>query len=554
MTIHILCSWSRRTLLGGRRPSVFGRPTQKEERGGLFDRCFAFPDELRVAERSYPARVGIIGGGLAGLVSAYELQRRGVDAVIYERAGRPGGRVRTHRFWDGTYADVGAMRIPGNHECVLHYVREFGLQTRPFINLNPDGYYHLRGRRVRLSQVQQLYSAYGIDATGRDGPRAWLDSVLRTAWDALSPAQQLSVLEGDWQDAALDELMSTSLWQFARREFSQDAWDLLGHTSGLVHYEHASLLEVLVDYFGLFHAAPLEIKGGMDTLIREFVRRLRPGTLRLSTRIDAVHLFSDTARISGQCVGRPVDESYDAVMACVPLTTLDQIAITPELPHRQAQAVRSLTYASSTKTLVHLRRRSWEINDGIYGGGSFTDLPIQQCWYPSDNARASPVAGVPSSQRLTARSTELSHEPGVLTGAYLWGPHARRFTTLTPADRDRIVMRSLEQLHPGICDDIDDILHWDWDNQPGMSGGSFAYLAPGEHTRYLGGLATPHPASNPRLFFAGEHLSAAHAWMQGAAQSALHTVGRLLDRLSTTEAGLDAHREEEALIRQGATS
>lgn len=209
----------------------------------MFDRCFAFPDELRVAERSYPARVGIIGGGLAGLVSAYELQRRGVDAVIYERAGRPGGRVRTHRFWDGTYADVGAMRIPGNHECVLHYVREFGLQTRPFINLNPDGYYHLRGRRVRLSQVQQLYSAYGIDATGRDGPRAWLDSVLRTAWDALSPAQQLSVLEGDWQDAALDELMSTSLWQFARREFSQDAWDLLGHTSGLVHYEHASSLK-----------------------------------------------------------------------------------------------------------------------------------------------------------------------------------------------------------------------------------------------------------------------------------------------------------------------
>ncbi|NED84497.1 FAD-dependent oxidoreductase [Streptomyces sp. SID11233] len=532
----------------------FSEGQQKEECEGLFDRCFAFPDALRVAERSSPARVGIIGGGLAGLVSAYELQRRGVDAVIYERAERPGGRVRTHRFWDGTYADVGAMRIPGNHECVLHYVREFGLQTRPFINLNPDGFYHLRGRRVRLSQVQGLYSAYGIDAAGRDGPRAWLGSVLRTAWDALSPAQQMSVLEGDWQDAALDELMSTSLWQFARREFSQDVWDLLGHTSGLVHYEHASLLEVLIDYFGLFHAAPLEINGGMDRLIREFVRRLRPGTLRLSTRIDAVQLFSDTARISGQCVGRPVDESYDAVMACVPLTTLDQIAITPELPHRQARAVRSLTYASSTKTLVHLRRRSWEIDDGIYGGGSFTDLPIQQCWYPSDNARASPVAGLPSSQRLTARSTELSHEPGVLTGAYLWGPHARRFTTLTPADRDRVVMRSLEQLHPGICDDIDDILHWDWDNQPGMSGGSFAYLAPGEHTRYLGGLATPHPENNPRLFFAGEHLSAAHAWMQGAAQSALHTVGRLLDRLSAPGAGLDARREEGELIRQGVTS
>lgn len=523
----------------------------------MFDRCFAFPDELPVARPADRARVGIIGGGLAGLVSAYELQRRGVDAVVYERAERPGGRVRTHRFWDDTYADVGAMRIPGNHECVLHYVREFGLQTRPFINMNPDGYYHLRGRRVRLSQVQQLYPAYGLDVTEQDGPRSWLDRVLRTAWDALTPAQQMSVLEGTWQDAALDELMSTSLWQFARRQFSEDVWELLGHASGLVHYEHASLLEVLVDYFGLFHAAPLEIVGGMDTLVCEFARRLRPGTLRLSTRIDAVHLLSDAARISGQCVGRPVDETYDAVLACVPLTSLDQIAITPGLPHRQAQAVRSLTYTSSTKSLVHLRRRSWELDDGIYGGGSFTDLPIQQCWYPSDNARVTPAVGGSSPQRLTARSAELSHEPGVLTGAYLWGPHARRFTTLAPADRDRIVMRSLEQLHPGICDDIDDILHWDWDNQPGMSGGSFAYLAPGEHTRYLDGLATPHPAGNPRLFFAGEHLSAAHAWMQGAAQSALHAVGHLLDRLYATAEGLGkqrTEREADDLIRQGATS
>ncbi|WP_327179543.1 flavin monoamine oxidase family protein [Streptomyces sp. NBC_01335] len=510
-----------------------------------------------MASAARPARVGIIGGGLAGLVSAYELQRRGVKAVLYEQAERPGGRVRTHRFWDGTYADVGAMRIPGNHECVLHYVREFGLRTRPFVNLNPDGYYHLRGRRTRLSHGHQLYPDYGLDAADQDGPRNWLDRVLRTAWDALSHAQQLSVLEGNWQDAALDRLMSVSLWQFAREQFSEDAWDLLGYASGLVHYEHASLLEVLVDYFGLFHAAPLELVGGMDTLVREFVRRLTPGSLRLSTHVDAVELNSDGGRIRGHCVGRPVDETYDAVLACVPLTTLDRITITPALPHRQAQAVRSLTYASSTKTLVHLRRRSWELDDGIYGGGSFTDLPIQQCWYPSDNARVVLDARPSSPQRLTARNAELSHEPGVLTGAYLWGPHARRFTALPAADRDRVVMRCLEQLHPGICEDIDEIVHWDWDSHLGMSGGSFAYLSPGEHTRYLNGLATPHPESDPRLYFAGEHLSAAHAWMQGAAQSALRTVGHLLDRLSATAEEPGGHREErgtEDFVREGTAS
>ncbi|MFB6894610.1 flavin monoamine oxidase family protein [Kitasatospora sp. NPDC056327] len=533
----------------------------------MFDESFAFPSSLLGPVPAAPRGTGgpggpdgtgagsgaadggrvrgaVVGGGIAGLVTAYELQRRGFDIVVYERLDRPGGRVRTHRFWDGTYADLGAMRVPENHHCVLHYVRAFGLPTRPFVNANPDAYYHLRGHRVRIHQAGTLDSVYALGAGERGAPLDVLDGLLRAVWAALGTDQQRHLLEGRWDDPALERLATVSLWQYVHERISPDAWQLLGHASGLAHYEQSCLLEVLVDYFGLFHLGQVELVGGMDTLVQAFVRALRPGTLRVSTRIDELALTGTGVRIGGRRLGHRISELFDFAVCCVPVPALDRIDVRPALPHHQQHAVRGISYASSTKALVHTRRRSWELRDGVFGGGSFTDMPIQQCWYPSDNARpgagGGPVNGNGAGPangdgrrpryRLVAVDPDRSHAPAVLTGAYLWGASARRFTTLPPADRDLLVLKCLERLHPRIRDDVDDIVHWNWDDQIGPGGGAFAHLAPGEHGRYLVGLGTPHPAADPRIWFAGEHLSAAHAWMQGAAQSALGVVLRVLER------------------------
>src|SRR4051812_8445110 len=46
-------------------------------------------------------RVAVIGGGVAGLSAAHELLRRGADPVVFEAAGRAGGKVgtRTEQGW-----------------------------------------------------------------------------------------------------------------------------------------------------------------------------------------------------------------------------------------------------------------------------------------------------------------------------------------------------------------------------------------------------------------------------------------------------------------------
>lgn len=488
-----------------------------------FDEHFRFPADLVEARRGARGRVAVIGGGISGLACAYELVGRGLEVTVYERVGRPGGRIRTHRFWDGTHGELGAMRLPANHHTTLHYVRQFGLPTRKFVNANPDAYLHLRGQRVRARDAHTLPDRYGLTRPENRDPRQLLEELLHHVWYGLRPEQHKAVLAGEVDDPEIEALMSTSLWQYASTRLTPQAWDLAGQVSGLAHYEHASLLEVLVDYFGLFHVEQLELTDGMDALVSAFVRALPPQTIRLSAHIERIHTDGDGVRVLGRGLGGRLDERYDWAVCALPAPALDQIRFEPGLPPAQRQAVRGIHYASSSKTLVHVNRRVWELSDGIHGGGSFTDLPIQQCWYPSDNAR-------PSGESWVAAEPVRSHEPAVLTGAYLWEGNARRFSTLPEEDRTGLVLESLEQLHPGISDTVDDIVHWNWDEQPGIGGGAFAYLAPGQHARYLTELGAPHPAERPRIFFAGEQLSVAHAWIQGALESALVAVRGVLEQ------------------------
>lgn len=495
----------------------------------LFDDHFRFPRGLPEFDARGQRSVAIIGGGVSGLASAYELSRRGLRVTVYERTNRPGGRVRTHRFWDGTHGELGAMRIPSNHHCTWHYIDKFGLSTRTFVNSNPQALYHLRGLRVPIGQAEKVWDAYQLAEAERLHPLQLLEDFLWQAWGSLTAAQRRAVLAGYFDDDELLKLMSMSLWQFASERLTPDAWDMIGHASGLVHYEHASLLEVLVDYFGLFHAEQSELVGGMDALIQAFVQALPIDVLRLSSQVDEVVLEQNCARIVGQSTAGRFDQEFDYVVCCAPAPALDQIRFRPELPRQQQQAIRGINYASSSKSIVHVNRRVWETDSGIYGGGSSTDLPIQQCWYPSDNARAVRDASTASVVRWGQRDPEISHQSAVLTAAYLWEGNARRFATLPERDQDRLVIESLEKLHPGISDTIDDIVHWNWDDRVGIGGGAFAYLTPGQHTRYFAELGRPHPADRPRVFFAGEHLSVAHAWIQGALEPALHAVQAVLE-------------------------
>src|SRR5215470_12524114 len=107
--------------------------------------------QVQTLERRGPVqRVIVVGGGLAGLCSAYELQMQGHQATVLEAQLRPGGRVRTLRecFAPGLYGEAGAEAIPSAHDLTQHYARTFGLKLLPNAVPGVRSFYHVRGRRI----------------------------------------------------------------------------------------------------------------------------------------------------------------------------------------------------------------------------------------------------------------------------------------------------------------------------------------------------------------------------------------------------------------------
>jgi monoamine oxidase len=116
----------------------------------------ATPSEGLEARAQRSKRVVVIGGGLAGLVAAFELERQGHDVIVLETQDRVGGRIYTLRtFAPGLYAEAGGMRIPRVHELTLEYCRLFGLTLRPFVMGNPRGLVYVGGVRMTAAEVQR---------------------------------------------------------------------------------------------------------------------------------------------------------------------------------------------------------------------------------------------------------------------------------------------------------------------------------------------------------------------------------------------------------------
>jgi protoporphyrinogen/coproporphyrinogen III oxidase len=91
--------------------------------------------------------VVVVGGGIAGLASAYELQRRGVEFCVLERARRPGGVILTERV-DGFTFDAGPDALLIQKPAAITLCKELGLGERLFPTSLPRAAFILRGRTL----------------------------------------------------------------------------------------------------------------------------------------------------------------------------------------------------------------------------------------------------------------------------------------------------------------------------------------------------------------------------------------------------------------------
>jgi monoamine oxidase len=509
-------------------------------------------------------RIVILGAGMAGLVAAYELDRRGHSVSIFEATSRVGGRVWTHRFArTGQYHELGAMRIPASHEFTRHYIDVCALtaQLRPFItaHANRNCFYYLRGKvsRIRdfgatLAASYQL-SAHETEVATTLVPPAIFGIHLDNALQSLTTADRSSLFGEQFLTDRARNLERLSLGEFlsARLE-SGDGRELIGAVTGLEGWWTMGLGMFLRDELAKTGDGLQEISGGMDLLPSKLADKLGRAKIRFNTEVVALALEGNGVTLHLRPTNPAIwdsppkdapitTERADYVLCTIPFPVLRGMDV-GNLSYLKMRAIRNLNYASASKVLLHCSRRFWEegpVADRIFGGASLSDQITRSTYYPSDHVVAPTLShadrtGVSAFRGL---STTFSADapigvaqpaagagPGVLVGSYSLGRDARRLGALSPNERGEVVINVLEKFHPHVRSHVDEppaTMYWD---EFRWSRGAFCFMRPGDlQDHYYASIR-----AEGRLHFAGEHCSLDQAWINGAAISALRGVEEIV--------------------------
>jgi monoamine oxidase len=89
----------------------------------------------------------------------------------------------------------------------------------------------------------------------------------------------------------------------------------------------------------------------------------------------------------------------------------------------------------------------------------------------------------------------------------------------TSEKRDRFIVDELERAHPGLKQNLENIVVKVWHKDPWVKG-ALGLPGPGQMT----GILVDADKPEGRIHFAGEHLSRLQGWMQGALESGLRAV------------------------------
>ena len=489
----------------------------------------AYRGPIRLDGDPKGASVVILGAGIAGMTAAMELRKAGYNVRILEFNSRPGGRNWTLRggdsftelgglrqvceFEQGLYFNPGPWRIPYHHRAILDYCRRLGVALEPFIQLNHNAYLHAAGafdgvpQRVRdiktdfqghVSELLAKVTRQGrLDEAVSREDREMLLQALRS-WGALDAnyAYKANLVSGFFRGYAqgpggglgaapvpgepvdLSEILQSRLWRYLLN-FS-------AHT---------------------FQSTMFQPVGGMDMIGKAFAREVGD-LIRYDAKVTRIQQDEHGVTVTYTDINSPATSQQvkaDWCVCTIPLSILSQIP--SDVSRRMKAAIDAVPYTPSVKIGLQFKRRFWEEDDAIFGGISYTDLPIRQIAYPNSGYNS---AG-----------------KGVLLGAYLFdGPNAYEFTSMHPDER---VARAVEfgaRLHPQYGSEYENGIAVAWHRVPFTLGcaGNWSEEARAEHYDNLCQI-------DGRIVLAGEHVSYIPAWQEGAILSALDAVTRLHDRV-----------------------
>jgi monoamine oxidase len=476
------------------------------------------------------ASVLVLGAGLAGMTAAIELRQAGYRVRVLEYNSRAGGRnwslrggdsfielggaTQTCAFDKGLYLNPGPWRIPYHHNAILDYCKRFGVALEPFTQLNHNAFIHASdafgGKPQRIRSVKADFQGQVAELLAKTTAKGRLD-------ETITVEDQEILLEAmrDWGALDKDYTYGAGLVSAESRGYAKDpgggvgAAPTPGEPIALSDLLRSGVWRALGNFAGYeFQTTLMQPVGGMGMIGQAFATRVAD-IITYNAKVTRIQQSETGVTVAWEDAAHPGavhTESADWCVCTIPLSILSQIPI--DVGPKMQAAIAAVPYAASVKIGLQFKRRFWEEDEAIYGGISYTDLPIQTIGYPQSGFHG---------------------EKGVLLGAYMFGPNAFEFTAMSPEERIRRALDYGGRIHPQYAAEFQNGIAVAWHRVPFTLGcaGDWTDETRAAHYDDLCQI-------DGRVVLAGEHASYLPAWQEGAVLSALDAITRLHRRVIAT--------------------
>ncbi len=396
-------------------------------------------------------KVIILGAGLAGMVLAFEMAKKGYKTQIIEALDYAGGRCVSARkgsvieevgsekqvcnFQEGNYVNYGPWRIPAEHKSTIYYCRTLGVPLEVMVNKTGKSYYYyenkegpFKGVPVRQEHADIDFKGYSTELLAKVADQGALDQLISQ----------------EDKEMLLTHLKRSGL--IDSKEFNYRANRARGHSSypgagtnfGKLSepYEMADVLSIAnasrnetADH----PAVMFQAVGGMDQIAQGLKRALKKSQIRYNSEITDIVQDDNGVKVTYKNTknGRVRSEEADYLISTAPLGVMQKMNI--NLSEDMAAAIKATSGSPACKIGVEFNHRFWEQNDMIYGGVTSTDIPGHRILsYPSGNLFGSAHG-----------------DTGVILGYYPIGGQSVPISNLSMAERTEFALSVGEKIHPG---------------------------------------------------------------------------------------------------------
>jgi monoamine oxidase len=470
-------------------------------------------------------KVVVLGGGIGGLVTAYEMKKLGYDVTVLEARSRPGGRVWTGRkgdkvefvdgtvqtidWADGNYQNMGAGRLPSTHWTILKYCRELGVPLEVEVNTsrstllqndNSNGGAAVTQRKAEMDtrgHVSELLS------------KCLAQGALDQDFSAEDKARMLEFLRsyGDL-DKTNKFVGGSSILGRAGFKIPPAAGSQVGVVDSVMD------MKTLLDenfWTGLLFtdewaqsATMMQPVGGMDKIPYAFAKALGD-VVKYNSPVKSFKRTATGVLVTYTQGG--AEKNIEAAYCVIALPFEILKKIDNDLSMQCKVAVNDST-ASGYYKISWEGRRFWEQDFNIYGGLSWVSQGPGPLWYPSANLMA---------------------ETGILVAGYSES-QVEPFQSMTLEQKFAESKKSIEKLHPGHAKELSKPIYVGW-RQIKWNEASWIRTWGAGRAGYNALVAGDGP-----YYFAGDTVSNVNAWQEGAALSAKLVVQKISDKVKTSAA------------------